>query len=279
MTDLVLPSPAKINLFLHITGRRDNGYHELQTLFQFLDYGDTLSFTNSDDGKITLRCNIAELESEDNLVIKAAKILQQKFAPTKGIDIKLDKILPMGGGVGGGSSNCATTILALNRLWQLKLTAKQMEEIGLSLGADVPVFINGHSVFAQGVGEIFTPYEPPEQWYLVAKPQCHISTATIFSHPDLKRDSIKIAPEQYTFTNTHNNCEPLVKKLYSEVALTLARLLEYAPTRLTGTGACIFSCFEDQQSAENALSCLPDGVHGFIAQGQNVSPTIKALDG
>lgn len=274
---MILPSPAKINLFLHINKQRADGYHELQTLFQFLDYGDEMAFSVTDDNQITLKCNIAELESDDNLVIKAAKILQTRYAPDKGIHIKLDKVLPMGGGVGGGSSNCATTILALNRLWQLGLSSEQMQQIGLSLGADVPVFIKGQAVFAEGVGEVFTPATPPQLWYLIAKPPCHIATGRIFTHPELPRNTAKIRPDDYRFENTANDCETLVKKLHVEVAMTISRLLEYAPTRLTGTGACVFSCFEDEQSAEQAASLLPEGVTWFVARGQNLSPTVRAL--
>lgn len=277
MTDLRLPSPAKINLFLHITKQRSDGYHELQTLFQFVDYGDEMHFTLTDNNHIELQCNLPELENDDNLVIKAAKILQTAFAPDKGIQIKLNKVLPMGGGVGGGSSNCATTILALNHLWQLDLSQAQMQQIGLSLGADVPVFINGQAVFAEGVGEVFTPCDPPEQWYLIAKPDCHIATVKIFTHPDLPRSTPAIRPQDYRFEKSHNDCEELVKKLYDEVAITIARLLEYAPTRLTGTGACVFSCFADEQSALAAMKNLPESVSGFVARGQNVSPTVLAL--
>lgn len=277
MTDLVLPSPAKLNLFLHITNRREDGYHELQTLFQFVDYGDTLSFKSTNDGQINLSCNLAELETDDNLIIRSAKILQSRFAPEQGVTIKLDKILPMGGGVGGGSSNAATTLLALNRLWQLNLSTDQLLEIGLGLGADVPVFINGKSVFAEGVGEVFTPCSPPQSWYLIATPNCHVSTAQILQHPDLPRNTASISYQNYQFESTANDCETLVKKLYPEVANTINRLIEYAPTRLTGTGACVFSVFDNRQSAEKAMAYLPEGVCGSVAQGLNVSPTITAL--
>jgi 4-diphosphocytidyl-2-C-methyl-D-erythritol kinase len=277
MTTLILPSPAKINLFLHINGRRDDGYHELQTLFQFLDVGDSLAFTPRDDGQICLSCNDKSLEGDDNLIIKAAKLLQSQYAPHQGMSITLDKVLPMGGGVGGGSSNAATTLLALNKLWQLGLDSTTLCELGLTLGADVPVFVHGQAVFASGVGEVFTPFEPQEQWYLIAKPNCHVSTATVFQHPDLPRNSPLINPTSYRFDQTHNDCETLVKKLYPEVANTIGRLLEYAPTRLTGTGACVFSCFEDKQSAEEAMTYLPDGVSGFVAKGQNHSATLSAL--
>ena len=275
---LSLPSPAKINLFLHINNQRSDGYHELQTIFQFIDLADTLTFTTNTTGQIQLSCNDKSLENDNNLIIKAANLLHQYTDDkSSGIDIKLNKVLPAGGGVGGGSSNAATTLLALNHLWQLNLDSQQLAKIGLTLGADVPVFIHGKAVFDSGVGEIFTPYNPPEQWYLIARPECHISTAEVFTHPQLVRDTAKIQPRDYNFTKTRNDCESLVKKLYPEVANTISRLLEYAPTRLTGTGSCIFSCFEDKQSAEKAMSYLPLGVRGFVAKGQNESMTIAAL--
>lgn len=280
-SQLVLPAPAKINLFLHITGQRANGYHELQTLFQFLDYGDTLSFTDSDDGQIHLSCNLPELVGNDNLIVRAAQLLQTRYAPQRGIKIHLDKILPMGGGVGGGSSDAATTLLALNKLWQLNLSTDQLARLGLGLGADIPVFVNGQAAFAEGVGEVFTPYSPPESWYLVAKPNCHIATEVIFKHPDLPRDSSPLMIGDYDFASTRNDCEVLVKKLYPEVANTMARLIEYAPTRLTGTGACVFSVFTKREDAEKAAeksaAYLPDGVSVFIAKGVNVSPVVNAL--
>ena len=278
MTPLILPSPAKINLFLHINNRREDGYHELQTLFQFLDYSDTLRFEPTDDGQITLSCNLKALESDDNLIIRAARILQSQYSShAQGIKIHLEKRLPMGGGGGGGSSNAATTLLALNRLWDLNLSQQRLMEICLTLGADIPVFIKGEAVFAQGVGEVFTQANPVEHWYLVAKPNCHVSTAKIFQHPELRRDTAKLANENYHFDHTRNDCEPLVKKLYPEVANTIDRLLEYAPTRLTGTGACVFSVYSDRQSAEKAMAYLPKGVSGFVCQGVNVSPTKTAL--
>ncbi|MFT5163566.1 MAG: 4-diphosphocytidyl-2-C-methyl-D-erythritol kinase [Alteromonadaceae bacterium] len=278
---LILPAPAKINLFLHINGQRSNGYHELQTIFQFLDYSDTLMFTKTDDNQITLSCDLSELQSDDNLIIRAARLLQANYAKDKGIHIHLDKVLPMGGGVGGGSSDAATTMLALNKLWELNLSPALLAQLGLELGADIPVFINGHSVFAQGVGELFTPYQPAECWYLVAKPNCHVATDKIFKHPDLPRDTPTINPQDYQFDNSMNDCQSLVKKLYPEVAKTLERLIEYAPTRMTGTGACIFSTFTNRQqaekTAEKAKAYLPKNVSIFIAKGLNVSPTHTAL--
>jgi 4-diphosphocytidyl-2-C-methyl-D-erythritol kinase len=274
---LVLPSPAKINLFLHINGRRADGYHLLQTQFQFLDYGDTLSFELTQDRLISLNCNLPELQSDDNLIVQSARLLQSKYAPNKGIRIHLEKCLPMGGGVGGGSSNAATTMLALNHLWKLELSSAKLQQLGLGLGADIPVFIRGESVFAQGIGEVFTPSKPRQHWYLIAKPNCHVSTATIFTHFDLPRDTPTIEAKDYKFDQSRNDCEVLVKKLYPEVANTIDRLIEYAPTRLTGTGACVFSLFDNKQSAEKAMSYLPKGVSGFVAYGLNVSPTLSAL--
>lgn len=276
-TTLTLPSPAKINLFLHINGKRDDGYHLLQTVFQFLDIHDTLEFTCNKQNTITLTCNDKSLEIDDNLIIRAVNLLKPFANDNAGIDIHLDKILPMGGGVGGGSSNAATTLLALNHLWQLNLSEQRLCELGLQLGADVPVFVKGQSVFAEGVGEIFTEMEPKESWYLLAIPPCHIATGNIFGHPELPRSTPCISPNLYSFETTHNDCQSIAKKLYPEVANTIDRLLEYAPTRLTGTGACVFSCFDDKQSAEKAMTYLPSGVRGTVTKGQNISATRQRL--
>ena len=281
-TTLTLPSPGKLNLFLHITGRRANGYHELQTLFQFFDYGDTLHFTPNNDGQIRLTCDVPELAGDDNLIMRAARLLQQQYTPSSGVDIHLDKVLPMGGGVGGGSSNAATTLLALNHLWQLDLSHETLCDHGLGLGADVPVFVAGKATFAEGVGELFSPAHPQEHWYLVAKPDCHVATGAVFTHPDLPRNTPVISSSGYTFEGTHNDCEALVKKQHPEVANTIERLLEYAPTRLTGTGACVFCPFDTQQAASRALQYLlggsDEGVSGFVAKGMNISSTHLALD-
>lgn len=277
ITTLTLPSPAKINLFLHINGKRDDGYHLLQTVFQFLDIHDTLEFTYNDQNTINLTCNDVSLQTDDNLIIRAAKLLKPLAKSNAGVSIKLDKILPMGGGVGGGSSNAATTLLALNHMWQLDLSEQKLCELGLTLGADVPVFVKGQSVFAQGVGEVFTDITPKESWYLLAMPPCHISTASIFTHPELPRNTPTISPKLYSFETTQNDCQSIAKKLYPEVANTIDRLLEYAPTRLTGTGACVFSCFDDKQSAEKAMTYLPSGVKGTVTKGQNISATRQCL--
>lgn len=274
---LVLPAVAKLNLFLHITGRRADGYHNLQTLFQLLDYGDELRFDLRADNQILLDCNQPELVNEQNLVLRAARLLQQHSNSTQGCDIYLQKCLPMGGGLGGGSSDAATTLLALNKLWRLNLSVQQLAELGLKLGADVPVFVHGHSAFAEGVGEKLTPVILPEQYFLVVTPNCHVSTAEIFQHADLPRNRQAITVEDLFTADWHNDCQTLVEQLYPDVAITLQWLVEYAPSRMTGTGASVFAAFPNQTSAQHALTHLPAACHGFVAKGVNQSPVLAAL--
>lgn len=287
----VFPSPAKLNLFLHITGRREDGYHELQTLFQFLDYGDTVEISPNDSGKITLLTPIKGVKNQDNLIVKAAGALksfalnEESFDSQKsinlGADIKINKILPMGGGLGGGSSNAATVILALNKLWNLDIPTDSLAEMGLTLGADVPVFIRGFAAFAEGVGEKLKPVQPPEHWYLVSKPDCHISTQQVFTDPDLIRNTPKIFSDALDLSDVmqsyHNDCETLVIKRYPEVANLLAWLIEYAPSQMTGTGACIFSRFDSEHEARQLQKTLPKGISSFVAKGLNQSNVFAAL--
>lgn len=300
-----LLSPAKLNLMLHITGRRADGYHQLQTLFQLLDYGDTLHFELREDKQITLTPDIAGVTQEDNLIIRAAKLLQQKISlqtsPQQspqprllGIDIRLEKILPMGGGIGGGSSNAATTLLALNQLWDAGFNINQLAELGLQLGADVPVFIRGQSAWAEGVGEQLQAVDIPEAWYLVLKPDCEVSTAKIFSSKQLTRDTSPITMaavfEQGACSifsrNYRNDCEKVVRALYPQVEAAFNWLNSHCtasvPARLTGTGACVFANFPDRVSAQRILQQLPktlqnNGLQGFVAKGVNVSPTHQTL--
>ncbi|GHG64837.1 4-diphosphocytidyl-2-C-methyl-D-erythritol kinase [Alishewanella longhuensis] len=274
---LSLPAVAKLNLFLHITGRRADGYHNLQTLFQMLDVGDRLHFTANDSNSITLACEDPTLTGKDNLIYKAAMLLKPYAATNAGCHIVLEKNLPMGGGLGGGSSDAATTLHALNKLWQLKLTTAQLAAIGLTLGADVPVFVHGNTAFAEGVGEHLQPVTLPEKIYLVVTPACHISTADIFRHPALKRDTPAITLTQLLQSEWHNDCQPLVEQLYPIVAITLQWLVEYAPCRMTGTGASVFAEFPDTASAQHALAQLPANCRGFIARGVNQSPLWAAL--
>ncbi|MGO1248106.1 MAG: 4-(cytidine 5'-diphospho)-2-C-methyl-D-erythritol kinase [Oceanisphaera sp.] len=272
-----LPAPAKLNLFLSITGRRDDGYHNLQSLFQFVDYGDALTFTEAPDNELTLTPTLDGVLPEQNLIIKAARLLQAHTGCTQGAQIHLTKRLPMGGGLGGGSSDAATTLVALNRLWQLKLSTNTLAELAVSLGADVPVFVRGYAAFAEGIGEQLTPAYPDEPWYLILCPAVSVATATIFNDPELTRNSKVLSLQQWLNRPWHNDCEALVKKRYPEVAKLLSWLLEYAPSRMTGTGACIFASFDSQQAAEAVLAKAPVGVLGFVAKGCNQSPLLSEL--
>ena len=270
------PSPAKLNLFLHINGRRDDGYHFLQSVFQMLDYGDQLAFELAEE--IVLATSILGVADEDNLVFKAASLLQSYSGINKGCKIHLRKRLPMGGGVGGGSSNAATTLLVLNKLWNTKLNSVELCELGLQLGADVPVFINGQTTFAEGVGELFTKIEAPCMWYVVVHPNIHVSTQAIFTRADLPRNTAKISVDEYRFNNTHNDCQQIVCNAHPEVASLLQWLLQFAPSRMTGTGACVFAQFESKHEAERTLAKLPDRWSGFVAKGVQTSPLIKQLE-
>ena len=269
------PSPAKLNLFLHINGRYKNGYHQLQSLFQILDHGDELAFDVNFSDKITLADPIAGVADEDNLIIKAAVLLKQSLPDTKsknlGCTIHLKKYLPMGGGIGGGSSNAATTLLILNKLWNCQLSQGELATLGLILGADVPIFIQGKTAFAEGVGDKLRQVSLPPKTYLVLFPDSHVSTAEIFSLPNLPRNTAKINFNEYSFANTHNDCQELVCESYPNVAKALQWLLEYAPSRMTGTGSCVFAAFENRQEALGVQALLPAGSSSFVADGVNTS--------
>ncbi|HBC3501365.1 4-(cytidine 5'-diphospho)-2-C-methyl-D-erythritol kinase [Vibrio parahaemolyticus] len=271
------PSPAKLNLFLYINGRTENGYHELQTLFQFVDHGDELTIQANHSGDITISPEIEGVPLQDNLIWKAATALQNYAHCSFGAHIELHKILPMGGGIGGGSSNAATTLVALNHLWRLNLTDDELAEIGLKLGADVPVFVRGFSAFAEGVGEKLSPANPEEKWYLVVRPNVSIATADIFRHPDLTRNTPKRDLERLLNAPSVNDCEKIVRMLYPEVDKQLSWLLQYAPSRLTGTGSCVFAEFSSKSEAETILAQLSDKVSAFVAQGRNISPLKETL--
>ncbi len=279
------PAPAKLNLFLYITGRRADGYHLLQTLFQFLDYGDTLTIEPVNTPRIRLINPLPGVAEADNLVIRAAGLLQRYLQVKKniftppGADIQLEKRLPMGGGLGGGSSNAATVLVALNHLWQGGLGTEELAGLGLALGADVPVFIRGHAAFAEGIGEILTPANPPEKWYLVATPKVNISTPVIFADPDLKRDSPIRSLETLLALPFANDCEPIAIKRFSEVEQHLSWLLEYAPSRLTGTGSCVFAQFDTEIAARQVLEQAPAWMRCFVARGVNVSSLHNTLVG
>jgi 4-diphosphocytidyl-2-C-methyl-D-erythritol kinase len=272
MTSICWPAPAKLNLFLHINGRRPDGYHELQTLFVILDRGDELQISVDSSDQISLEPEVPGVSLEQNLIYRAALLLKQHSTLPLGAHIRLNKRLPMGGGLGGGSSDAATTLVALNQMWQLGLSEDELAQMGRTLGADVPVFVRGRSAFAEGVGEQLTPVEIPEKWYLVVHPQVHVSTALIFQDPTLKRDTPKQSWAELRAGSWKNDCEPLVKKAYPEVAKALGWLLEYAPSRMTGTGACLFAEFEDEASARKLLANMPNWLQGFVGRGVTLSP-------
>ena len=277
------PSPAKLNLFLYITGQRADGYHTLQTLFQFLDYGDTIDITPRSDGEIHLLTPVEGVAHEDNLIVRAARSLMKAASESNclpkgsGADISIDKRLPMGGGLGGGSSNAATVLVALNHLWQCGLSVDELAALGLTLGADVPVFVRGHAAFAEGVGEILTPVEPEEKWYLVAHPGVSIPTPVIFNDPDLPRNTPKRSIKTLLKCEFSNDCEVIARKRFREVDAALSWLLEYAPSRLTGTGACVFAEFDTESRARQVLEQAPEWLKGFVAKGVNLSPLHRAL--
>lgn len=279
------PSPAKLNLFLYITGRRADGYHQLQTLFQFLDYGDTLTIVPRQDEQIRLLTPVTGVPDEQNLIVRAARLLQQHCAShaiatlPRGADISIDKRLPMGGGLGGGSSNAATVLVALNELWQCGLSDDQLAEMGLTLGADVPVFVRGHAAFAEGIGEQLQPANPAEKWYLVAHPGVSIPTPVIFADAELKRDT-PVRPLSALLQAPYaNDCEPIARKRFREVEQLLSWLLQYAPSRLTGTGACVFAEFDSEPAALQVLNQAPAWLRGFVARGVNVSPLHRIRSG
>ena len=277
------PSPAKLNLFLYITGQRADGYHSLQTLFQFLDYGDTIDIALRGDGEIRLLTPVEGVTHEDNLIVRAARLLMKvasesnRLPKGSGADISIDKRLPMGGGLGGGSSNAATVLVALNHLWQCGLSIDELAALGLTLGADVPVFVRGHAAFAEGVGEILTPVEPEEKWYLVAHPGVSIPTPVIFNDPDLPRNTPKRSIKTLLKCEFGNDCEVIARKRFREVDAALSWLLEYAPSRLTGTGACVFAEFDTESRARQVLEQAPEWLKGFVAKGVNLSPLHRAL--
>ncbi|MFZ6045288.1 4-(cytidine 5'-diphospho)-2-C-methyl-D-erythritol kinase [Pseudomonas sp. CR3202] len=276
---LVLPAPAKLNLMLHILGRRADGYHELQTLFQFLDHGDELGFAVRQDGEIHLRTEVPGVPHDSNLIVRAARKLQAESGCRLGADIWLDKRLPMGGGIGGGSSDAATTLLALDRLWNLGWSEDRLAALGLSLGADVPVFVRGRAAFAEGVGEQLTPVDLPEPWFLVAVPQVFVSTAEVFSDPELTRDTPPIKVRSLLEGGGRNDCQPVVEKRYPDVRNALILLNKFTSARLTGTGACVFGSFPNKGDADKVRRQLPATLPSFVAQGRNISMLHRKLQG
>ncbi|MDN3555544.1 4-(cytidine 5'-diphospho)-2-C-methyl-D-erythritol kinase [Halomonas maura] len=280
-TRLVLPAPAKLNRLLHITGRRADGYHELQTLFQFLDHGDTLSLGRRDDDTLHLSPALAGVTADDNLIVRAARLLREATGTRQGADLHLTKRLPLGGGLGGGSSDAATTLLGLDRLWGLDLSLDTLAELGLALGADVPVFVRGHAAWAEGVGERLTPVTLDMPWFVVVHPGVTVATPAVFRAPELTRDTPPITMAralQGGAASWRNDCEPTVRTLYPEVARVLDWLQDRAPSMLTGTGACVFASLDREVDADALLAEMPAGWHAFKAHGLNRSPLHDALD-
>lgn len=271
------PAPAKLNLFLHITGQRADGYHELQTVFQLLDRGDSIDFTLRDDGQIHRTSTLAGVAEANDLVVRAAQALQQATGCPLGADIYVHKHLPAGGGLGGGSSNAATVLVALNQLWGTGLDTAALCRIGLALGADVPVFVQGHTAWAEGVGEKLEPLELPERWFVVLCPPVHVSTAEVFRDPQLTRDCPPMTIRNLLSGQGKNVCEAVVRRHYPKVAETLDWLGRHGEARMTGTGACVFAAFDDEEQAQHVLAARPQGMQGFIARGCNQSPLLAKL--
>jgi len=278
---LTCPAPAKLNLFLHVVGRRADGYHLLQTLFRFIDLHDTLHFTLRADGKVCRLDALQGVPAEQDLCVRAARALQHETGCTLGVDIALEKRIPMGGGLGGGSSDAATTLLALNRLWQLDLPRARLMQLGLTLGADVPVFVFGDNAFAEGVGEQLQPYALPGAWYVVLCPPVQVPTVQIFSHPELTRNTISMTMRALSqgqdlragrIPGLHNDLQAVACKLYPAVAEHLDWLAQFAPALMSGSGACVFAEFATQAEANAVWRQLPDTMRGFVARGLQQHP-------
>lgn len=281
MNTLVCSAPAKLNLFLHVVGRRDDGYHLLQTLFRFIDLHDTLRFTLREDGEVRRLNALEGVPPEQDLCVRAARLLQRETACTLGVDIEVEKRIPMGGGLGGGSSDAATTLLALNKLWGLGLSRERLMALGLTLGADVPVFVFGDNAFAEGVGERLQAYELPDAWYVVLCPPVHVPTAKIFTHPELTRNTISMTmralPKGLSFragrqAGLRNDLQAVACSLYPEVAEHLAWLANFAPAMMTGSGACVFAEFATEAEAIAVLQQLPPDMRGYVAHGLQQHP-------
>lgn len=266
------PAPAKLNLFLHITGRRPDGYHELQTVFQFLDFCDSLTFDVLKDGAIRRLNDVPGVAAGDDLALRAARALQQHAGCKLGCAIRIAKQIPLGGGLGGGSSNAATSLVALNRLWQLDLPEQTLAAIGLTLGADVPVFVRGFAAWAEGIGEVLTQVAPPEPWYLVVTPDCAVDTRQMYAAADLPRATPRITWDDFAAGRAHNDFRTPVCRRYPQVASALAWAAQFGRARLSGSGASVFVACASQAQAERARAAVPPAWRGFAARGLNRSP-------
>ncbi|MGA2706987.1 MAG: 4-(cytidine 5'-diphospho)-2-C-methyl-D-erythritol kinase [Steroidobacteraceae bacterium] len=281
MSDRPWPAPAKLNLFLHILGKRPDGYHDLQTCFQFIDLCDELRIVVRVDGKIQRRSGAAGVAADADLSVRAALALQKAASSPLGADIDVLKRIPMGAGLGGGSSDAATTLVALNRLWGLDWAVDRLAELGLGLGADVPVFVRGRAAWGEGIGERLTPLYPPlapiEHNYLIIKPNVSISTAAVFADPELTRNTPPITIAGFFAAGGRNDCEPVVRRRYPAVGMALDWLSRYGAARLTGTGACVFVACETSARGREILNEMPPAFDGFLARGLNDSPLLERL--
>jgi 4-diphosphocytidyl-2-C-methyl-D-erythritol kinase len=269
----VWPAPAKLNLFLRITGRRADGYHSLQTVFQFLDYGDELEFTITDDGRVTRITPFPGVDEDKDLAVRAARLLQATTGTHRGVRIRLTKRIPAGGGLGGGSSDAATTLLALNEMWGTKLSRLELATLGLGLGTDVPVFVGGQAAWAEGIGEILTPVEPEEAWSLVVVPPVHVSTAQVFADPELTRYSLPLTIRDFQAgRGLQNDLETLVRSRYPEVDQAMQLLAEYGVARMSGSGGCAFLKVTGKDHGRKILERIPKPFTGFVARGMNRHP-------
>ena len=268
----VFPAPAKLNLFLHVVGRRQDGYHLLQTAFRFLDYADELSLRVRADGAIRRTSALDGVPEEQDLSVRAAQALQRATGCREGVDIGIVKRLPMGGGLGGGSSDAATTLIALNRLWRTGLRRDRLQQLALTLGADVPVFVFGRNAFAEGIGERLQALRLPPAWYLILAPELAVSTAEIFSAAELTRNTNAITIAAFSVGQGRNDLEPVVCRRYPQVARHLEWLRRYGDARMTGSGACVFCAFDNEERARKVLSELPADMRGFVARGLERHP-------
>jgi 4-diphosphocytidyl-2-C-methyl-D-erythritol kinase len=271
------PAPAKLNLFLHVTARRADGYHDLQTLFQLLDWGDELRFEVTDSPGIERLSGPDAIDPQEDLCVRAAHLLQRVSGVRRGVRIELRKRIPLGGGLGGGSSDAATTLTVLDRLWGTRLGGPALSSLGLELGSDVPVFIGGSSAWAEGRGEVLSPIELPEAWYLLIHPGVVVSTQEIFQAPELTRNSPLITIRAVSPAQARNDCEPVVRARFPAVAAALDWLKVRAPARLSGTGSCIFAAFAKAADAERIAAQVPDEWRSYVARGVNRSPLVDAL--
>ena len=266
------PAPAKLNLFLHVIGQRADSYHLLQTVFRLLDYGDTVSLAVRNDSDIRRLGDLPGVAAEQDLCIRAARLLQQHSGCQLGVDIRLEKRIPMGGGLGGGSSDAATVLLALNRLWQLHLPRQELLRLALQLGADVPVFVFGKNAWAEGVGEQLQPIALPSAWYVVLTPAAHVATGQIFASQELTRDTIPATMAAFFKGYGHNDLEPVVCRQYPAVASALEWLKAFGDARMSGSGASVFLECGSEAEAKRVLALKPENIAGFVARGLEQHP-------